>query len=153
MPETAPTTLLILGASGDLTSRLLLPGLASLLTVEPDRRVEVVGVDRAELDDQRWQSVVAEAMKDSEISASRLDDLVSTTSYVQADLLDPQMLADLLRDRSGQLVLYFALPPQVSVKVCALLEDIDLPPGSRLALEKPLCHDLESARALNMQLL
>ena len=46
---TAPeTTLLILGAGGDLTHRLLLPGLASLLAVEPDRRVRVVGADRVD---------------------------------------------------------------------------------------------------------
>ena len=43
-------TLLIMGASGDLTSRLLLPGLGSLLAVETERRVRVVGADRAESD-------------------------------------------------------------------------------------------------------
>ncbi|MGB3684651.1 MAG: glucose-6-phosphate dehydrogenase [Ornithinimicrobium sp.] len=153
MTETTPTTLIILGASGDLTSRLLLPGLASLLTVEPERRVDVVGVDRGELSDQEWHTVLVDAMTDSDLSRARLDELLSTTSYAQADVLDPQVLADLLRDRSAPVVLYFALPPQVSVKVCALLEHIDLPPGTQLALEKPFGHDFESAQDLNAQLL
>ena len=37
------TTLLILGASGDLTSRLLLPALGQLLTLEPHRRIRLRG--------------------------------------------------------------------------------------------------------------
>ena len=43
-------TLVILGASGDLTRRLLLPGLGTLLREEPERRVRVVGADRVELE-------------------------------------------------------------------------------------------------------
>ncbi len=50
MSDQPTTTLLILGASGDLTSRLLLPGLGTLLRVEPERRVRVVGADRARAD-------------------------------------------------------------------------------------------------------
>ncbi|HLU62934.1 MAG TPA: hypothetical protein VKY66_00255, partial [Protaetiibacter sp.] len=38
---TQETTLAILGASGDLTQRLLLPALAELLTQERDRRVHL----------------------------------------------------------------------------------------------------------------
>ena len=52
-PTTKPTvktvTFLILGAGGDLTQRLLLPGLGSLLAVEPERDVRVIGADRADL--------------------------------------------------------------------------------------------------------
>ncbi len=153
MTETMPTTLIILGASGDLTSRLLLPGLASLLSVEPERSIEVIGVDRGKLSDQEWHTVLVDAMAESELPQSRLDELLATTSYVQTDVLDPQMLADLLSGRSAPMVLYFALPPQVSSKACALLENIDLPPGTQLALEKPFGHDLESAQELNAQLL
>ena len=44
-------TLVILGASGDLTRRLLLPGIGSLLAQEPDREVRVIGADRGERPD------------------------------------------------------------------------------------------------------
>ena len=38
-------TLVILGATGDLTSRLLLPGLGRLLTEQPQRRLHLIGSD------------------------------------------------------------------------------------------------------------
>lgn len=46
---TTTTDLLILGASGDLVRRLLLPGLGSLLAWDPERPVRLVGADRADL--------------------------------------------------------------------------------------------------------
>ncbi len=153
MTQQDVTTLLIFGASGDLTSRLLLPGLGSLLAVEPERRVRVVGADRAELSTQDWHNKISSAMQAEECPQDRICDLLSTANYVQADLLEPDQLRSLIEAQEGPLVLYFALPPQVSVKLCALLEDIHLPEGTRLALEKPFGHDLESARALNRQLL
>ena len=42
-PSSEPVTLLILGASGDLASRLLMPGLGGLLAHEPTRRVQLSG--------------------------------------------------------------------------------------------------------------
>src|SRR5689334_11074980 len=55
------TTLLILGAGGDLTHRLLLPGLASLLAVEPERAVRVVGADRVDLSPSDWKARVKDS--------------------------------------------------------------------------------------------
>ncbi|MGB3593321.1 MAG: glucose-6-phosphate dehydrogenase [Ornithinimicrobium sp.] len=152
MTQPDVTTLLIFGASGDLTSRLLLPGLGSLLAVEPERRVRVVGADRAELTTQDWHDKISVAMEGEQCPQARVSDLLSTADYVQADLLEPDQLRSLIEAQEGPLVLYFALPPQVSVKLCALLEDIDLPEGTRLALEKPFGHDLDTARSLNRQL-
>ncbi len=153
MTESPVTTLLIFGASGDLTSRLLLPGLGSLLAVEPQRRVRVVGADRAELSEQDWHDKIRTALQVEDCPEDRVTDLLTTAEYVQADLLEPDQLSSLISAQMGPLVLYFALPPQVSVKLCALLEDITLPEGTRLALEKPFGHDLDTARALNRQLL
>ena len=39
-------TLVILGASGDLTARLLLPGLGFLLAIQPEREITVIGSAR-----------------------------------------------------------------------------------------------------------
>ena len=46
MARGTKTTLLILGASGDLTSRLLLPGIGTLLATQPERGLTLIGVDR-----------------------------------------------------------------------------------------------------------
>ena len=64
-------TLVILGASGDLAARLLLPGLGSLLDMQPDRDITVVGSAPGEFpgpldpdDDVRaetWEETVAKA--------------------------------------------------------------------------------------------
>ncbi len=148
-----PTTLLILGASGDLTSRLLLPGLGSLLAAEPERRIRVVGADRAEMSQEDWEATVRTALEGAEVPTERTEELLSTVDYHQADLMESDQLAALFADLQAPLVVYFALPPQVSVKVCALLEGVDLPQATRLALEKPFGHDGASARELNEQLL
>ncbi|MGB7449207.1 MAG: glucose-6-phosphate dehydrogenase [Ornithinimicrobium sp.] len=153
MDTSTPTTLVIFGASGDLTSRLLLPGLASLLAVEPERQVQVVGADRSEMTEEQWRHTVRSALAEAEVDASRVEEVVESAQYVQVDLLEADQLASLLAGRGEGLVLYFALPPQVSVKLCALLEGIDLPKDTRLALEKPFGHDYASAQQLNRQLL
>jgi glucose-6-phosphate 1-dehydrogenase len=153
MTHSTTTTLVIFGASGDLTSRLLLPGLASLLAVEPERQVQVVGADRNDMGQDQWRHVVRSALSEAEVDPSRVEEVAGSAQYVHADLLEADQLASLMADRDDGLVLYFALPPQVSIKLCGLLEDIDLPDGTRLALEKPFGHDYASAKALNRQLL
>lgn len=146
-----PTTLLILGASGDLTRRLLLPGLGSLLKVEPDREVRVLGADRNEMSPEDWADRVRESFVEAEAPQASIDRVVGRTAYRRVDALDEDQLRDLLGSVPGALVIYFALPPHVTVEVCALLERIGVPEGTRLAMEKPFGHDLVSARELNEQ--
>src|SRR5690606_37544046 len=71
---------------------------------------------------------------------------------VRGDVLDPETLRELVGSLAAPLVVYFALPPAVTVQVCALLEHLELPEDTRLALEKPFGHDGETAAALNAQL-
>lgn len=146
-----PTTLLILGASGDLTRRLLLPGLGSLLKVEPDRDVRVMGADRNPLDQEDWAGRVRDAFVEAEAPPEAIERVVGQTTYRQADALDEDQLREVIAAVPGSLVIYFALPPQVTVGVCALLEQIGVPEGTQLAMEKPFGHDLASARELNEQ--
>lgn len=150
---TDPTTLVILGASGDLTSRLLLPGLGSLLAVEPDRRVRVIGADRADLDDAGWQGKVREAFAAAGVPAETEEAVVADARYVQADLLELEQLSGLVEGLSGPVVLYFALPPHITQQACELLGQCELPADIRFALEKPFGHERDSAQALNRQLL
>ena len=147
----APTTLLIIGAGGDLTRRLLLPGLGSLLRVEPDRQVVVVGADREEMPQEEWQRRVRESFEEAEAPAEAVDRVVADARYQVTDALDVDQLRDLVGTVEDGLVIYFALPPQVTVQVCRLLEQISLPEGTRLAMEKPFGHDLATAVELNRQ--
>ncbi len=147
-PPTA--TLLILGAGGDLTHRLLLPGLASLLAVEPDRRVRVVGADRVELSAKQWSDRLTGAFESTDAPKKVIKAASAGTAYVQADLFDEQSLRDLVAGcGDGPLVIFFALPPEVTMKVCDLLPRVDLPETTRLALEKPFGTDKASAVRFN----
>ena len=148
---TAPqTTLLILGAGGDLTHRLLLPGLASLLAVEPDRAVRVVGADRVDLTDAQWRARVKDAFSTVKPPAKATSAVTKHTAYLKTDLLDETALRELVHGcGDGPLVIFFALPPQVTMKVCDLLQHVDLPEVTRLALEKPFGTDHASAVRFN----
>lgn len=142
--------MLILGAGGDLTHRLLLPGLASLLVAEPSRDVRVVGADRTELTQAQWQDRVSDAFATVDPTATLLSAVVKDTAYLTTDVLDPDGLGELVAScGDGPLVIFFALPPHISMKVCELLRDIHLPEVTRLALEKPFGTDRASAAAFN----
>ncbi len=150
MATSTETTLLILGAGGDLTHRLLLPGLASLLAVEPDRRVRVVGADRVEISAKQWQARVKDSFAMVSAPAKVTTPVTKRTAYVQTDLLDESALRSLVEQvGDGPLVIFFALPPQVTMKVCDLLQHVDLPETTRLALEKPFGTDHASAVEFN----
>lgn len=151
-PSTTPVTFLILGAGGDLTQRLLLPGLGSLLAIESDRDVQVIGADRAELTTTSFRSLVRDRLRKGGSDAATAGRIAGRAKYIKADLLDPGALADLVEQAEGELVIYFALPPTISMKVCAQLEKLDLPAKTRLGLEKPFGSDEKTARAFNRQL-
>lgn len=140
-------TLVILGAGGDLTSRLLLPGLASLLASTRGSDIRLIGVDRDPVTDAAWKRRVGKAF--SGVDGRRIEKVLESSVYLQADVTDPEALGRVLAAATGRTALYFALPPAVTVLACRTLATIDLPEGIVLAIEKPFGTDLKSARALN----
>ncbi len=150
MARSRSTTLLILGASGDLTSRLLLPGVATLLREQPSRRVQVVGADLRALDADDWRDRVRTALGVGEAQGAAAKAVLASTRYVSGDATDPAALRSLLDGIDcDRLVIYFALPPQVTERVCETLAQVGVPEGTILAIEKPFGDSLESARRLN----
>ncbi len=147
--RTAIDTLLILGASGDLTRRLLLPGLATLLGSKQGRPMQLVGSGMEELSDKEWHDRVSASFKASGATGRLLADTEKKSRYFQADVTDPDQLSKVLGECPGTPAIYFALPPAVTVKVCAALGKIDYPKGTTLVLEKPFGVDEESAHQLN----
>jgi glucose-6-phosphate 1-dehydrogenase len=148
---TEAATLLILGASGDLASRLLMPGLGGLLTVQPERRVQLIGAGVETYTDAEWRDRVRAAMKTGEASGPAVDELLRGTSYLSADVTKPADLQKLLAACENPPAIYFALPPAITAKACDALVGL-LPDGVRLALEKPFGTDQASAHALNQKL-
>ncbi|MDQ1129782.1 glucose-6-phosphate dehydrogenase [Microbacterium sp. SORGH_AS_0888] len=147
---TDDTTLVILGATGDLTSRLLLPALGQLLDDEPDRRVRLMGAGVDQVSDATWRSHVGEAFGPDAGAHAR--DVAKTTTYRKTDITDAADMKALLAETTGRPVLYFAVPPAVAQASCEALRPGDLPEGTILALEKPFGSDEASAHALNLTL-
>ena len=140
-------TLIILGAGGDLASRLLMPGLASLLASSRGEEMQLIGVDRAPLTDAKWQTIVRKAFAGS---PSALGEKVAKQSfYLQGDASSGTDLMRAINAATGRVAIYFALPPAVAALACAALADEKLPTGIVFALEKPFGTDLASAKALN----
>jgi len=152
MSDNRPVTLVILGASGDLTHRLLLPGLGTLLRARPDLDVRLVGAAYDTLDQGEWRKRVSEALADGGCRVERAERMASETRYTQLDVTDPAAMSAFLAeiDEAGRpIVLYFALPPAISQKACGVLAGLDLPEGLRLAIEKPFGSSLASAQEFN----
>ena len=151
---------MILGASGDLTARLLLPGLGSLLTLQPDREITVVGSAQIDFpgplgpdDDVRgdtWEATVAKAFTSVDAHGPAVQRAQENTRWITCDVTRADDLRALFAQVEGPLCLYFALAPAITKKACETLASLDeLPEDLYLALEKPVGTDLESARALN----
>ena len=162
-----PCAVVIFGASGDLTARKLVPALYNL---QLDRLLPsgfaVVGVARREMSAEAFVSAMREGpAKHSrrEMSDEIWDAIAAGLSYVQAggDADDYRRLAERLEelDRTrgcgGNRLFYLATPPSAFAPIVGSLREAGLHrPGkggrwSRIVLEKPIGHDLVSARALN----
>ncbi len=140
---------MILGATGDLTRRLLLPGLGSLLETGQFSDLQLVGCGIEELSDDQWRGRLQDSLTDAGVAHEVRESLAETTRYVQADVTAPADLSRLLGECRDHVVLYFALPPAITLKACRALKEVGVPTGARLALEKPFGQDARSAAEFN----
>ena len=155
--KTTVKTLLILGASGDLTGRLLLPGLAGLLASGRAPGLRLVGAGSDPWSPEQWQERVHGAFAAASDAAdaggrAALAAVAAATEYHQLDVTADGPLAELLARLEGPVAIYFALPPHISQKACEVLHEDQLPAGTRLVMEKPFGSGTESAHALNKTL-
>lgn len=146
--------MLILGASGDLAKRLLLPGIGSLIAggdaddLHLLDGLRVIGSGRSDRADE-WHDIVAEAFEQVGAKGDAAGAILDATRYVRADPTSADDWSSLLDGVDGDLVVYFALPPAIVSKVAGVLEGLDLPEHTVLAVEKPFGDDADSAEALN----
>lgn len=140
-------TLVILGAAGDLTARLLLPGVASFLASSEGQPVHILGADRGDLTPQEWQQKVSDSF--SAFPSALGTRVAKDSRYLAADATDPADLQRVLDAAHGRVAVYFALPPAIAARACEALSTLRLPRGIVFALEKPFGTDHASAVALN----
>jgi glucose-6-phosphate 1-dehydrogenase len=146
-------TLIIFGATGDLASRLLLPGLGTFLQSGRSVPVQLIGTGRSARSEEQWKDVVTKSFASQDVQGPEVDATIASTEFIQGDPTDPEHLKALLAAADAEPVLYFALPPQIASDICHALEDVELPEGTTLAFEKPFGTDVASAEALNATVL
>ncbi len=150
-------TLVILGASGDLTGRLLLPGVARLIASGRAPGITLVGAGSDDWSAEQWQKRLKDTFADAlapggastTAGIKELKGVQKNSSYRMVDVTAKGALGDFLADVEGPVALYFALPPAVSQKACETLRRKDLPAGTRLVMEKPFGSSARTARELN----
>jgi glucose-6-phosphate 1-dehydrogenase len=175
-PAAPPCALVIFGAAGDLTKRLVVPALYNLSN---SRRLsedfQIVGVDLAAKSTEDWRQSLTDMMDEfvtkggGEFEADHIDQtawqwLTSRMSYVQGDLNDPAMYRRLGENLAqhhgtgGNYLFYLAVADHFFSVVVAGLGAAGLTTEQdgqwrRVVIEKPFGHDLASAKALNAQIL
>ena len=156
----------IFGASGDLTSRKLIPALFSLRTLEllPERFV-IIGVGRTKISDEDFRIEMSEAIvKFSEVKYDKkqIEAFVSNLFYIEMDsslFSEYDKLSEKLSDTdkkfgtSGNCIFYLATPPLLYEVISVNLAKKGLMSQEtgfrRVIIEKPFGYDLESGRNLN----
>ncbi|HXE73850.1 MAG TPA: glucose-6-phosphate dehydrogenase [Candidatus Nitrosotenuis sp.] len=171
-----PCTMVIFGASGDLTKRKLLPALFDLAEDQKlPASFTIIGCARTPMTDEEFRAKmkdwVGRHARHTPLDPRAWECFSQGLFYVPASLEDPSIYADLAarlcslaRPRgSGQnWILYMTTPPQATLTILNGLWTHGLihgrrvpgiceaPPGwTRVILEKPFGRDLEDSRRLN----
>jgi glucose-6-phosphate 1-dehydrogenase len=143
--------LVLLGATGDLTARYLLPGLAALRSGgHIGDRFRLTGVGREEWRDDEFRNWASAQLDQHapQLPAAARQAVVSASEYQRADVTDPTALTPVIAG-GEPVAAYLALPPSVFAATVSALHTAVLAPGSSLVLEKPFGEDLAEATELN----
>ncbi len=176
--EANPCVLVIFGASGDLTSRKIIPALYDM-SVGGDLPAEmsVLGVSRTPMTDDEWRDELAPWVKEH---ARRYDPaawkaFARRIHYFSGSASQPEIYPKLCaritevsdeHGGRGNILFYLAVKPSLYVPIVECLDqsglvlegrrwcslDRDAMPWQRIIVEKPFGHDIETAQALNRTL-
>jgi glucose-6-phosphate 1-dehydrogenase len=170
LPTGDPCTLVIFGASGDLTRRKLIPALYDLCGVGcMNARFEVVGTGRTPMTDEQFRESMHDAAKTSKdvrgFSEQKWEKFAKRLRYITGNPASTGFYAELRTyleqmQRNGSspnVLFYVSTPASFAGEIVNGLQSASLNRRengwSRIILEKPFGRDLDSARALNEEVL
>lgn len=143
--------MVLFGASGDLTSRLLMPAVAQLAEaglLPPGFTILGSANTDWSTDDFRHH-IAAELDKHAPVAVATRDAVIRMLTFQPADVTQSRDVSQLIgADHPGALV-YLALPPFLLQSVLPALAAAGLDGADAVAIEKPFGTDLASARQLN----
>ncbi|MBI3839730.1 MAG: glucose-6-phosphate dehydrogenase [Planctomycetia bacterium] len=157
-------SLVIFGASGDLTSRKLVPALFQLFRKQRlPEDTRIVGFSRTPYSDDQWRQALAESTErfnGRHFDRAAWDKFAAAVHYQAGDIAQPgdfdtlhQRLCELDGSRDGTRVYYLATAPQfyedivARLGACGLADEVHGP--RRIVIEKPFGSDGPTARRLN----
>lgn len=158
--------IIIFGASGDLTSRKLIPAIFALksLNLLPEK-FAIIGVGRSEITDEDFRIKMSEAIKNFSEEKTEIEQIKSFTQdlhYLSMDsssISEYDKLSELLSvtDKKygigGNYIFYLATPPLMYEVISVNLANKGLMSQQegfrRVIIEKPFGYDLISGRKLN----
>lgn len=161
-----PTTLVIFGASGDLTRRKLVPSLFHLfINRKTPRDLQLIGFGATPYTDESFRAHLRQALDQFAGYAFTEEEwalFAARLHYVQGrytDLADFKRLGERLNQLeggAGNRLYYLAIPPNLFSSVIDLLgitgQLAENSGWRRVVIEKPFGTDLRSARTLNQQI-
>ncbi|MDF2495774.1 glucose-6-phosphate dehydrogenase [Sphingomonas sp.] len=150
--------LLLFGATGDLSQRMLLPSLYGLHADKllPDG-LTITGTARSDHDDKSFRDFARKALDEflakDRCDADTIETFVARLQYQPLDATDTKhygALAKKVGDVSGGLAIFLSTAPSLFEQVIRGLEGAGLAGETvRIGLEKPLGYDLASSREIN----
>ena len=168
LPQGDPCVVVIFGATGDLTRRKLMPALCRLLGQGCLEGMQILGIGRSALTKDEFEKFVREALDQSK-KIEHLDEehwrRFSERLHYMAGELDNEQTYRAIQTRLEELasegastnrLFYLATPPSLFPVIVKSLGDAGLAQEnehwSRIVIEKPFGRDLESAKALNLEI-
>jgi glucose-6-phosphate 1-dehydrogenase len=154
-----PHVVVLVGATGDLSRRKLLPGLFHLASAGFIPGCRIVGVSLDEIDVDGFRKIAREAIDQSarKVTEANWATFAESLSYVPlsagaAPLKAAVESAEKVFTGESRRVHYLSVPPSAALPVVKLLAEAELVERCRIIMEKPFGTDLASAVALNARL-
>lgn len=155
-----PQIVILIGATGDLARRKLLPGLFHLSSVGFIPGCRVIGVSLDELDAEGFRRLARGALDEfstRKATAQDWETFAAGLDYVPLSAGAGALRAALERAEKSlagdcRRLNYLSVPPKAALQAVHMLHEAGLAEHSRIVMEKPFGTDLASAVALNRRL-
>jgi glucose-6-phosphate 1-dehydrogenase len=147
--------LVFFGATGDLAYKKIFPALQGMVK-RGHLNVPVIGVAKSGWNLEQFRARALDSLeKHGGVDQPAFEKLLGLLRYVDGDYQDRATFEALRKELDGAQhpAHYLAIPPLLFGAVVEQLAQSGCAGGSRIIVEKPFGHDLESARELNQILL
>ncbi|MDP4212561.1 MAG: glucose-6-phosphate dehydrogenase [Bacteroidota bacterium] len=160
------TIIFIFGGSGDLNYRKLSPAIYNLFIDEwmPDK-FTVIGIGRSEYSDENYRAHLLEGIKQfsrrKDVADAQWQAFSQHVSYLKMDAEKDEeynQISEVIKEKQAafgahpNIIFYMAVAPQLVPDIAKKLGKKHISPdksNTRIVIEKPFGHDLESAHELN----